>query len=87
MRSDDVRNDPVLAALRHLRGHDVDQLRAHRLRARCRAALASDRRAADASATMDAAPWRRIVAPALLGFWCAIYVVEIVRRVAALYGF
>jgi hypothetical protein len=86
MTSDDARNDPVLAALSQLHGHDVDHLRAHRLRIRCRAALVAERRAADAGATMDGAVWRRVVAPALLGAWCAIYVVEVMRLAAAIYG-
>ncbi|MGE5357415.1 MAG: hypothetical protein ACM3NQ_00240 [Bacteroidales bacterium] len=46
----------------------------------------ADRGAADTAATMDAAVWRRIVVPVLLGAWCAIYVVEVVRRAAAIYG-
>jgi len=86
MTSDDAQNDPVLAAMSELHGYDVDQLRAHRLRVRCRAALVAERRAADAAATMDGAVWRRIVAPGLLGAWCAIYVVEVMRRAAAIYG-
>lgn len=86
MTPDDADNDPVLEALSQLQGYDVDQLRAHRLRVRCRAAFVADRGAADTAATMDAAVWRRIVVPVLLGAWCAIYVVEVVRRAAAIYG-
>ena len=86
MTSEDDQNDAVLAALSQLRGCDVDQLRAHRLRVRCRAAIVAERRAADATAAVDSGVWRRIVAPALLGAWCAIYVVEVVRRAAAIHG-
>ncbi len=86
MTSNDAQDDPVLAALSQLPGYDVDQLRAHRLRIRCRAAFVTERRAADATAMMDDAVWRRVVAPALLGAWCAIYVVEVVRCAAAIYG-
>jgi len=86
MTSEDAQNDPVLSALSQLHGYDVDQLRAHRLRVRCSAAFVAERRAADTAATMDGAVWRRIIAPALLGAWCAIYVIEVMRRAAAVYG-
>ncbi len=86
MTADDAQSDPVLAALRQLRGYDVDELRAHRLRARCRAAFVAERRAADAAGTMEGTVWSRIVAPGLLGAWCAIYLVEVMRCAAAIYG-
>ncbi len=86
MTSEDAQNDPVLAVLGQLRGYDVDELRAHRLRVRCRAALVAERRAADAAGTMEGTVWSRIVAPGLLGAWCAVYVVEVMLRVAAIYG-
>ncbi len=86
MTPDDAQRDPVLAALGQLRGLDVDELRAHRLRVRCRAALVAERRAADAAGTTDDTVWSRIVAPGLLGAWCAIYLVEVMRCAAAIYG-
>ena len=86
MTPDDAQSDPVLAALGQLRGYDVDELRAHRLRVRCRAAIVAERRAADAAAKVDGTVWSRIVAPGLLGAWCAIYLVEMMRCAAAIYG-
>ena len=86
MTSEDAQNDPVLAVLGQLRGYDVDRLRAHRLRVRCRAAFVAERRAADGAGTMDDTVWSRIVAPGLLGAWCAIYLVEVMRCAAAIYG-
>ncbi len=86
MTPDDAQSDAVLAALARLRGYDVDELRAHRLRVRCRAAFVAERRAADAAGTMDGTGWSRLVAPALLGAWCAIYLVEVMRCAAAIYG-
>ncbi len=85
MTPDDAQSDPVLAALGQLRGYDVDQLRAHRLKVRYRAAFAAERRAADAAGMMDGTVWSRIVAPGLLGAWCAIYLVEVMRCAAAIY--
>ena len=86
MRPDDAQSDPVLAALGQLRGYDVDQLRARRLRVRCRAAFAAERRPADAAGTMDGTVWSRVVAPGLLGAWCAVYLVEVMHCAAAIYG-
>jgi hypothetical protein len=87
MISEDVQEDPVLAALNDMRAWDVDQRRARRLRARCRRALATQNRGATAeSAAADSARWTHIAAPALLVVWCAIYVIEIVRYAAAIYG-
>ncbi len=86
MTPDDAQSDAVLAALGHLRGYDVDELRAHRLRARCRAAFVAERRVVDAAGTMDGTVWSRLVAPGLLGAWCAIYLVEVMRCAAAIHG-
>ncbi len=86
MTPDDAQGDPVLAVLGQLRGCDVDELRAHRLRVRCRAAFVAERRAADAPGTMDGTVWSRLIAPGLLGAWCAIYLVEVMRCAAAIYG-
>jgi len=86
MRPDDAQSDPVLAALGQLRGYDVDQLRAHRIRVRCRAAFTAERRPADAAGTMDGTVWSRVVAPGLLGAWCAVYLVEVMHCAAAIYG-
>ena len=86
MRPDDVQDDPVLAALHDLGGWDVDTRRAHRLRSRCRAALAAEKRGSAAPAKGDSARWTDFMGPALLAAWCAIYVVEIVRHAAAVYG-
>ena len=86
MTPDDAQSDPVLAALGQLRSYDVDPLRAHRLRVRYRAAFVAERRPANAAGTVDGTVWSRIVAPGLLGAWCAIYLVEVMRCAAAIYG-
>ncbi len=84
MTSNGADDDPVLAALGLLRAQDVDTRRAHRLHVRCRAALAAQKRTADAAAT-DSARWALVAGPALLAAWCAIYVIEIVRLARAIY--
>lgn len=85
MIADDARRDPVLAAVSGLPPHDVDDIRAHRLRARCRAALRAQH--ATAPARTSGTLWRRTVGPALVATWCALYLLETVRRAAAIYGF
>jgi hypothetical protein len=84
MTSNVVDDDPVLAAVSELRIQDVDTRRAHRLRLRCRAALAAQMRTPDAAAA-GLARWTLVAGPALLVAWCAIYVAEIVRLAAAIY--
>lgn len=86
MTSDAVDDDPVLAALGQLRARDVGTRRADRLRTRCHAALAAQRRAADTAAAVNSARWAPVVGPVLLAAWCAIYVIEIVRLAGVIYG-
>lgn len=84
MTSNDRRNgDPVFAAIAGLRPYDVGSRRASRLRGRCHAALHAqeDRRERDVSV------WKRVVGPALAGVWCAVYLVEVIRRAAMILGF
>jgi hypothetical protein len=35
---------------------------------------------------MDGTVWSRVVAPGLLGAWCAVYLVEVMHCAAAIYG-
>jgi hypothetical protein len=86
MTPNDVGDDPVLAALGQLRAQDVGTRRAHRLHLRCRAALAAEKRAADAAAAADSARWTLVAGPVLLAAWCVIYLVEIVRLAGVIYG-
>jgi hypothetical protein len=86
MTSDDDYSDAVLAALNDLPVRDVDERRAQRLGARCRAVLATQTRLTAAAANAGAARWTHATGIALLAIWCAIYVIEIVRRGAAVWG-
>jgi hypothetical protein len=36
---------------------------------------------------VNGTPFRRIIGPVLVGAWCLAYLVEIIRRAAAIYGF
>ena len=87
MTSPDAQDDQSLAAVAESRTYDVSERHARRLRARCHAVLqAQSRRDAPVSRT-NGAFFRRIVGPALAGAWCLAYLVEIVRRAVAVYGF
>ena len=85
MTVDDGRTiDP---APRDLRTYDVSQRRSRQL------APAMSRHAAGGAAAEEiavddgGAPFRRVIVPALGGAWCLAYLVEIVRRTAAIYGY
>jgi hypothetical protein len=80
-------NDPVLASLATLRTRDVHERRADRLRARCHALLRARSRRNPRAGFVNGTAFRRLIAPALGGAWCLAYVVEIIRRAAAIYGF
>ena len=83
----DDSNDPVLASLATLRTRDVHERRADRLRARCHALQRAQPRPNARAGLVNGPSLRRLIAPALGGAWCLAYVVEIIRRAAAAYGF
>ena len=68
-----------------LRPDDVTDRHADRLRTRCHHLLR--RQASAPEGKEDGTPFWRIIGPALAGGWCLAYLLEIVRRTAALYGF
>lgn len=86
MMSKYVDDDPVLDALGDLQPLDVDIRRAERLRARCRAVLATRARARPALSIVAFATWARATGVALLVAWCAIYVIQIARLGAVVWG-
>jgi hypothetical protein len=79
-------DDPVLAALARLRMRDVHERRADRLRVRCHELLARPARN-ETAAWASGSRFRRAIGPALGCAWCLAYLVEILRRAAAFYGF
>jgi len=87
MTADDRPNDPTLDAVAGLRTYDVSDRHGRRLRAQCHAVLQAQSRRHARVSSENGALFRRIVGPALAGAWCLAYLVEIIRRAAAVYGF
>jgi hypothetical protein len=84
---DERRDDDVLASLAALRTCDVSERRSRHLRRRCHAVLQADTLSRRRPWTMSSAPFREVIVPALGGAWCLVYLVEIIRRAAAIYGY
>jgi hypothetical protein len=85
MTVDDGQNDHTLAAVASLRTYDVSQRHTRRLRRRCHALLQTQPPAKTSAAMVNGTAFRRIIGPALGGAWCLAYLVEIMRRAAAIY--
>lgn len=85
MSHEDIDRASVLAALADLPAHDVDDVRAHRLRRRCRAELRAKPRTAIAASDLASLPWRRLLGPAVVAMWGALYVIETLRQAMAIY--
>lgn len=86
MTLDDGPDDPILDAVASLRTYDVSQTRARRLRRRCHAVLQTQSEPNRPNVTiMMGTALQRIIGPALGAAWCLAYLVEIVRRAAAVY--
>lgn len=86
MTPTDIQADPLLAALSELRTYDLSPARARRLRARCQSRLTME--AGDRPSPMDSerSVWPRAVRM-LACAWCVVYLLETIRRAAAIYGF
>jgi hypothetical protein len=84
---DEPRDDDVLASLAALRTCDVSQRRSRQLRRRCHALLQMDSPPRKRTSRVDQAAFRRVIVPALGAAWCLVYLVEIIRRAAAIYGY
>jgi hypothetical protein len=84
---DDQPDDDVLASLAGLRTCDISQRRSRQLRRRCHAMLQPEPSETRLSRMVAAARFRRDIVPAVGGAWCLAYLVEIVRRAAAMYGY
>ena len=83
----DEPRDESLAVLAQLSTRDVSGRRASRLRAQCHAVLQAPPRRRAAAGRSASTVFRRIIGPALAGAWSLAYLVEIVRRAVAVYGF
>jgi hypothetical protein len=78
---DDPDDDPLLAAVGRLRTYDVHSRRAERVRMRFHAALRSQERR-----RLERRSWKRTIGPAIAAGWCAVYLLEVVRRAMVIYG-
>lgn len=87
MTSDNDDNDPLFAAVASLPTRDVDRRRADRLRRRCHASLQVGRQRAASPVVQDRRWLRGAIASGMAGAWCVIYILEIIRRAALIYGF
>lgn len=79
--------DSLFAAVATLTMRDVDERRANRLRSRCHNICDAQRRRHARDGTLHHLSFRRGVAPAAAGVWCVVYLAEIIRRAAEIYGF
>jgi hypothetical protein len=86
-------DDEFLTSLVRLPSYDVSPRRARHLRRRCHVMLQAEPPAMRAEPPskrwlwmVDGAPFRRVIVPALGGAWCLAYLVEIIRRTAAIYS-
>jgi hypothetical protein len=87
MTGDDTDNDPLFEAVARLRMRDVDQRRGDRLRRRCHSVIESQRRRRARDGTLRPVSFWRVIGPAVAGVWCVVYLAEIIRRAAEVYGF
>jgi hypothetical protein len=87
MTFDDGQNDRLLATVASLRTYDVSQRHTQLLRRRCHALLRAQPRRNAPAGTVNDTRFRRVIGPALGGAWCLAYLVEIIRRAAAMGGF
>jgi hypothetical protein len=82
---DENQDDGFLDSVAKLRTYDVSQRRSRQLRRRCHVMLQPESPPKRLAPRMNGAPFRRIIGPALGGAWCLAYLVEIMRRAAAVY--
>ena len=83
---DDGQDDRLLAVVASLRTYDASYRHARQLRRRCHAMLQTKRRSKRSVSMVDSRAVRRVIVPALGGTWCLLYLFEIVRFAAAIYG-
>jgi hypothetical protein len=82
----DSQNDRVVDMLASLTTYDATSPHADRLRRRCHVVLQAQSKPHAPLDTANGAAFRRLIGPAVGGAWCVAYLVEILRRVGAIYG-
>jgi hypothetical protein len=83
----DREDDDFLAGVVKLPSYDVSPRRSRHLRRRCHVMLQAEPPAKTSPWMVVGAPFRGIIVPALGGAWCLAYLVEIIRRTAAIYSY
>jgi hypothetical protein len=83
----DRQRDETLTMVASLKTRDVSQRHADRLRNQCHAALKARTRRNIAFGMLSGTAFRRFIGPALGGAWSLAYLLEVIRRAAAVYGF
>lgn len=86
MGADDIRNDPMLMALKVLATPDVDGARAARIRDRYRRALRRRQWVDRVTSISAIAVSQRILEFALIATLCGVYLAEVLRRALSLLG-
>lgn len=86
MRHHDIHTDPLITALADLPMYDIDDVRARRLRHRCRAALS--RQAPPVARRTERVPskWRHGVGATLVTLWSTLFLAATLRQAAAIFG-
>jgi hypothetical protein len=82
---DDQQDDGFLDSFASFRTCDISPRRSRQLRRRCHAVLQAEPPPKRLAWMVDGTVFQRIIAPALGGAWCLAYLVEIMRRAAAVY--
>jgi len=85
MRPNDSPGDAVLATLRELPTCDVRAARARQLRARCHRVLEMRDASSHVPRGGETRAWR--AGGVVAGAWCVLYLFEVLRRAASVYGF
>jgi hypothetical protein len=86
MTIDERQEDLSWTAAARLSTHDVSVHHARRLRRQCHKALQTGPRAEKSSIFAIDSVFRRLIGPVVGVAWCLTYLVEIIRRVAAIYA-
>ena len=86
MRTDDIREDPILRALAGVPIREPDRRRAERIRTRCNAALGRHTWAERLTAIVGIPLNQRFVESALAAAVSGVYLAEVLRRALRLYG-
>jgi hypothetical protein len=87
MTTEDFRDDPDLRTISGLRTYEPDRRCAHRIRARCHARMAKQKRLEAVTSHATVHYCRRILEPSFVSIVCTVFLCEVLRRALLLYGF